>query len=528
MHIDARQMDDGSVIEGDICIVGAGPAGISMALEWINSPQKIILLEGGGFEYDEKVQDLYDGQLTGQFYYPMKSSRLHYFGGTSGHWGGMCSILDEIDFKKRDWVEHSGWPINLIDIEPYYKRAHPILDLGPYEYSLAYWQKKYESLVPLPLDENVIWNKMWQFSPPTRFGTKYKETIVNARNVHLYTYANVTTIRANDNVSSVAELVVKNYAGRTHTIKAKYFVLACCAIQNARLLLASNEQAPAGLGNDHDLVGRYFMEHPEILQTGELWLSDSDTLKLYEMKNNRPRAELVVAAKMQKELKLLNGSASLLPLTIAKKMQPSVKTWSDKDPRKSLNSFNEHYEKAHKKKFFQHFSSGSTRSYGLHTRIEQAPNPSSRVVLSQEKDSLGVPRANLHWAMTALDKHTIRKVIELIGQQAGAAGIGRVRLAEFLQDEKDDTMPSFTSGGWHHMGTTRMSDNPRTGVVDANCKVHGINNLYIAGSSCYPTGGAVNPTLTVVALTLRLSDHIKTKISQATIKSLSGVTAMYS
>ena len=105
----------------------------------------------------------------------------------------------------------------------------------------------------------------------------------------------------------------------------------------------------------------------------------------------------------------------------------------------------------------------------------------------------------------------------MIGQQVGVAGRGRVKLAEFLHDDKDDTMPSFTSGGWHHMGTTRMSDNPQTGVVDANCKVHGINNLYIAGSSCYPTGGSVNPTLTVVALALRLSDHIKKQIRDTTI-----------
>ena len=508
MHIDTRQLDDGSIIEGDICIVGAGPAGISMALEWINSPHKIILLEGGGFEYDEKVQDLYDGEITGQPYYPMKSSRLHYFGGASGHWGGMCSIFDEIDFKKRDWIEHSGWPINLSDIDPYYKRAHPILDLGPYEYSLAYWQKKDESFDPLPLDENLIWSKMWQFSPPTRFGEKYKDAIVNALNVHLYTYANVTSIRANDNVSSLTELVVKNHAGKQHTVKAKYYILACCAIQNARLLLASNEQAPAGLGNDHDLVGRYFMEHPEV-ESGELWLTHADPLKLYVRGNSRERAELAISAKMQEELKLLNGTVSLLPLSIARKMQPAVKTWSDKDPRKSLDSFNKYYDDAYKKNFFQHFTSWNTHCYGLYTRIEQAPNPFSRIVLSQKKDALGVPRANLHWAMTPLDKRTIRKLNELIGQQVGAAGIGRVRLAKFLWDENDDTMPSFISGGWHHMGTTRMSDDPKTGVVDANCKVYGINNLYVAGSSCYPTGGAVNPTLTLVALTLRLSDHIK-------------------
>src|SRR5690606_18380402 len=119
MHFDARDLDNNSVIEGDICIVGAGAAGISIALEWINSPYKIILLEGGGFEYDEQVQKLYDGQITGQNYFPMMSSRLHYFGGSTGHWGGLCSLLDEFDFIKKDWVEHSGWPIGLNDLMPF-------------------------------------------------------------------------------------------------------------------------------------------------------------------------------------------------------------------------------------------------------------------------------------------------------------------------------------------------------------------------------------------------------------------------
>lgn len=516
MHIDARELDDESLIEGDICIVGAGPAGLSMALEWINGPYKIILLEGGGFEYDERVQNLYDGNITGHPYYPMKSSRLHYFGGASGHWGGMCSTFDEIDFKKRNWVDHSGWPIRLSDMATYYKRAHPLLDLGPYEYDLAYWQNKYPSFIPLPLDENIIWSKMWQFSQPTRFGEKYKSSIVDAPNIQLYTYANVTTIRANDSVSSITGLVVKNYSGKQHIVKAKYFILACCAIQNARLLLASNDQAPAGLGNDHDLVGRYFMEHPE-LKTGELWLAHSNALKLYIRSELKVRAELAVSAKMQEALRLLNGTASLMPISISRKMQPSVRTWQDKDPRKSLHSFNEDYGKAYRKNFSQYFSSESTRCYGLYTRIEQAPNPSSRVLLSTEKDELGVPRVNLHWAMTALDKWTVRKVNELIGQQVGASGIGRVKLAEFLLDNSDNSMPSFTSGGWHHMGTTRMSDDPHTGVVDANCRVYGINNLFIAGSSCYPTGGAVNPTLTLVALSLRLSDHLKERMKENVI-----------
>jgi choline dehydrogenase-like flavoprotein len=508
MHIDARQLDNQSVIEGDICIIGAGAAGISIALEWENTPYKVILLEGGGFEYDDRVQELYNGKLTGHPYYPMKASRLHYFGGSTGHWGGMCSTFDDIDFEKRDWVENSGWPIKREDIAAYYPKAHTILDLGPYEWGLKYWQKENPDLIAFPFDEQVIWNKIWQFSAPTRFGQKYKDAIVNAKNIHLYTYANVVDMDAVENISAIKKVTVKNYAGKEHTVKAKHFVLACCSIQNSRLLLACNRQAKAGLGNDNDIVGRYFMEHVEI-KSGELWLNHTNPLKLYKMEaGTKTRAELAISPKKQEELKVLNGSVSLMPLEMSNKVIPSVKLWSNDDPRKSLDSFKK-YSTLDKRNFIERmFSKSIFQSYGLFTRAEQLPNPNSRVVLSNEKDELGVPRANLNWALSPIDKKTVLTINKLIGQQIGALGLGRVKLQDFLLDE-DPNLPSYTSGGWHHLGTTRMSDDPKKGVVDANCKVHGISNLHIAGSSCYPTGGAVNPTLTVVAISLRLSDRLK-------------------
>lgn len=514
MHIDARSIDNNSVIEGDICIVGTGAAGISMALKWKDSPYKVILLEGGGFEYDDQVQELYNGKLTGHPYYPMKSSRLHYFGGTTGHWGGMCSTFDDIDFVKRDWVPHSGWPITRAAFAEFYPEAGSILDLGPAEWNIDYWQKQNPKFVPLALDANVIWSKIWQFSPPTRFGKKYKDTIVNAKNIHLYTYANVVDINAVENVSAVQSLTLKNHAGKQHTVKAKFFVLACCAIQNSRLLLASNKQAPKGLGNDNDIVGRFFMEHPEI-KSGELWLKTADPMELYKF-GGKTRAELAVSPEKQKEYQVLNGTVAMAPLDIVRKQIPAVKTWQQEDPRRSLDTFGTYAGNAHRKNIFQRIlSSESTQAWGFLTRIEQTPNPDSRVTLSTEKDSLGVPRATLNWQMSPLDKKSVRIINELVGQQVGKAGIGRVKLADFLTDESTDAMPDDTSGGWHHMGTTRMSDDPKTGVVDADCKIHGIDNLYVAGSSCFVTGGAVNPTLTVVAISLRLATHLKDKIKTA-------------
>ena len=272
MHTDARKIDQNSTIEGDICIVGAGAAGISMALDWADSTHKVILLEGGGYDYDAEVQDLYAGLNTGQRYFPLRSSRLHFFGGTTGHWGGLCSPLDPLDFKSRSWVPHSGWPITLEDLHPFYEKAHEYLELGPYNYRQNYWTELYPDMQPLPLDPEVIWSKIWQFSPPTRFGSKYRNRIENSNNIHLYTYANCTNIVLKNSLHTVDHVVVKNHDGKNHKVRAKHFVLACGAIQNARLLLASNKQIPSGLGNKYDNTGRYFMEHLE-LKSAELWLS---------------------------------------------------------------------------------------------------------------------------------------------------------------------------------------------------------------------------------------------------------------
>jgi choline dehydrogenase-like flavoprotein len=510
MHIDARNLENGTIIEGDLCIIGAGAAGISMALEWMNTPYKVILLEGGGFDYDERVQDLYAGKTTGQHYFPLKSARLHYFGGTTGHWAGFCSPLDDIDFIERDWVPLSGWPITRKDLDPFYARAQKNLDLGPYDYTVKYWQKNDPLVTSLLTDDSVVWNKMWQFSLPTRFGEKYKDTIVNAKNVHLYTYANATDITANENASTIKEVTVKNYAGKEHKVRAKKFVLACCAIQNARMLLASNKQAAKGLGNENDLVGRHFMEHIEI-NSGELWLEKPEALKLYayDFGVTKARSELAITAKKQEEYKILNGTIALTPLEIAKKIKPIIEVWNDKDPRKSADNLHKNFDNP----AFKAATASGYKAFQLFTRIEQAPNPASRVTLDTEKDSLGVPRASLNWELTMLEKRSIRKIHELLGQQVGRAGVGRVRLMEYLRDANDASWPSFTGGGWHHMGTTRMSNDPKEGVVDANCKIHSLSNLYCAGSSCFTTAGAPNPTLSVVALTLRLSDHLKQTIS---------------
>ncbi len=507
MHLDARHLPDQTHIEGDICIIGAGPAGISIAMEWNNTPYKVILLEGGGFDYDDQVQDLYAGKTTGQKYYPLKSTRLHYFGGTSNHWAGFCSTFDPLDFEKRAWVPNSGWPIKRPDLDPYYARAQPILDLGPYEYNTAYWQRQDPALKSLLPDNPVVWDKVWQFSAPTRFGKKYGDAIRNSKNIHLYTYANLTELTANETANTIEKIIVRNLAGKTHTVKAKHYVLACNTIQNARILLAACPQTPKGLGNDHDLVGRHFMEHLEI-QSAWIYLPHPDPLKLYTYSSGttKMRCELAITAAAQQKHQILNGTCSFFPAELARGMKAQIEVWNSDNPQKNEEQMKSMWQ-SHEKGITKAPSGYNT--FQLKTRIEQSPNPDSRITLMADRDQLGMPRVQLNWALTPLEKYSIRTFYELVGQQLGQHAAGRIRVMDYLQDADDHSWPDFTSGGWHHMGTTRMSDDPHTGVVDPNCKVNGIANLFIAGGSCFVTAAAPNPTLTIVALSLRLSDHLK-------------------
>jgi choline dehydrogenase-like flavoprotein len=512
VHTDANTLDNGTLIEGDICIVGAGAAGISIALEWVDTPHKVILLEGGGFELEEEVQDLYRGGNIGRRYYPLHSVRLHFYGGTTGHWAGICAPYDPLDFTKRDWVPYSGWPIRRQDIDPFYAKAHQLVELGPYEYDVGYWENSEAGLVRLPLDEAKVWTKMWQFSPPTRFGTRYRDDVINAPNIHLYTHANVCNIEANEPVSAVEELHIKCLNGKEHTVRARYYVLACGAIQNARLLLASNRQANNGLGNDHDLVGRFFMEHP-VVNSAYLVMPQPIPMKLYQftMFETKARGELAVTEAQQREYNILNCTVSLLPKVFGTARPAIIDHVYQGNADASLR-FWEDEEKAYKAGERPRVDFSEFREFSLVSRLEQSPNHDSCLVLSTEKDPLGVPRVKLNWQLTGLDKRSLRKTHEIIGREIGRSGLGRVQLMDWLLED-ESSWPPFMDGGFHHMGTTRMHDNPNEGVVDADCKVHGLGNLYVAGSAVFPTAGAANSTLTLLALTLRLADHLKEKIT---------------
>ncbi|MGH9956812.1 MAG: GMC oxidoreductase, partial [Pyrinomonadaceae bacterium] len=377
------------------------------------------------------------------------------------------------------------------------------------------------------LPEKLV-TKFWQIGPPKKFGREYRDELAKANNVTVILNANASNIQIDKQGGHVTRVDLKTLTGKVGQVHAKKFVLCCGCIENARLLLVSNSITPDGLGNDGDLVGRFFMEHPTI-RCG-IVASDDD----YDLADRYNRNFLngvqywpgIVAADLLQEEKIILHCCATVDVKadeedgtkVAQEIWHDYKTYG----RLSDELLDKVWQVA---KDLDHVAYNIYRRFVLGKGVispikylfltahsEQAPNPDSRVLLSEERDALGIRKIQLKWQLTELDKFTIRKLTEAIGLEFGRQNVGRVRIEEWLL-ASDNTWPDELVGQFHHMGTTRMADDPREGVVDKNCTVHGIRNLFIAGSSVFPTSGYVNPTLTIVALTLRLAEHLKTQFA---------------
>ena len=275
MLIDTEQVDAGQVVRSDLCIIGAGAAGITIARRLIPEGWRICLLESGGLDFEPDVQNLYAGPAGGTVL-PSESaylsrSRLRFFGGSTNHWTGYCRPLDEIDFTVRPWVPHSGWPFPKSALDAYYREAARVVQVPHFDQARDEGQQWGPGSVLT--ESGAFLTKQWHFSPPTRFARRYRAELAAASAARVYLHANVIGIDANEAGSGVARVRVSTLSGKQIEVRASHYVLATGGVENARLLLISDGVQQNGLGNDHDLVGRYFMEHPHKEDAGAVVLT---------------------------------------------------------------------------------------------------------------------------------------------------------------------------------------------------------------------------------------------------------------
>jgi len=555
MFVDARQEDEARQVPCTVCVIGAGAAGITMALELERLGIDAVVLESGGFGPDEQTMDLYRGESVGIPYEFGDGFRSRFLGGGSNCWGGWCRPLEREDLVRRDWVPHSGWPISREELMPYYTRAHQVLSLGPENFDVGYWARAIDrpDVRRMPLASGQVEDSISQFSRPTRFGKHYRAELRAARHVRVYLYANVVDIETESTGQSVRTVQVRTLSGRRFSVSARIVVLACGGIENARILLACNRNHAGGLGNANDLVGRYFMDHPRLM-LGKLRFSESwRRNKLYDIKfhylnrtlslnGTHVAAQMSVSAKAQEREGLLNGriwfssffpgegTAAAAAIVRMKhrlhlKVDPQHSFLRDaitlaRDPWSTLNFVAARQMPAEGSTFFKELHFRLIKEAEFQMICEPAPNPDSRVTLAVARDALGMPRARVDWRLDELVKRTFDRSIAIVAQELREAGIAEVLEHEPLQGRP---WPRSLEGTWHHMGTTRMHDSPTRGVVDRNCRIHGMSNLYVTGSSVFPTAGANFPTITLVALALRLVEHLRSQLQQPDATAGAGV-----
>ena len=482
MFVDAN-LSPPAMISADVCIVGGGLAGLALADELARRGRSVVLCEGGARKLTADSMSQYMGECTLSNHAGdskphdgyLVASRLRFLGGSGNHWGGSCTFLDPSDFETRPWLALSGWPIRKSELRPYYEQACTML-------RIQYPGEDNEAIVsPYPLYDLGFSDKLTNtFNQRTSFATrrgihlgKKIAGVQSSSEATLIVNANLVDM-ARSSEGGVSRAEFRNYKGQRFAVRARAFVLACGGIENPRLLLHFSPS----LGIRNDKIGRYFMEHLVFQSAGLIHLTrDRLNTPLYNYpKTFEGYIELREAVRAHQGL-----LSTKLGLQDSNEPSPHVLD-ALLDP-----------------------GSDKTTSQALPLRIliaEQAPNPRSRVQLGNQRDQFGIPRVRLDWRTQEIDHRSLAMTVRLLAQEFGAARRGRVQF---------DFPPSkmlVNAAGFHHMGTTRMSAGPAEGVVDPDCRVHGLTNLYVAGSSVFPTSGSAHPTVNLLALAYRLADHL--------------------
>lgn len=523
MILDLATLPEDRDFDCDVCVVGSGAAGLALANELIDTRLRVVLLEGGGAVQESDSQELYRSEVTGLPFVGVHEGRFRTLGGSTTRWGGQALPLMPIDFEPRDWVAHSGWPLRYGDLVPYYQRAHDFLGTDRLNFTTDLLELLHTR--PPAFDEATLQYHFSKWSPTPDLRTVYTEPIGRARNLTLLLHANLTGIELEEGLGRVRLVEARTLGGRVARVRPRALVIACGGIESARILLANREQMTCGIGNGRDLVGRFFQDHPAA-PIGTLRTDRPDRVqRLFNLFHHRGRkysVRLTASPELQRRERMLNASAGVMfdvgaddTYELLRRAYHLVRRREvGRELMVTLARCAAHAP-ALARPVFAYYARSRTYTPNATFRVvinmEQEPDPGSRVTLSADRDALGVPRSEIRWSLTEASRRTAVTFSAVMREQLRTANVGELELEDWLCAEDADWRTRLSDQN-HHIGTTRMHESPAHGVVDPQLRVHGVANLYVASSSVFPTGGHSNPTLTLLALCMRLADRLHAEL----------------
>ncbi len=481
MELDALTATDGTAHSADLCVVGAGPAGLALAHALAGAGLSLILVESGA-DGGGGAGELNAGSTVGDPMADLRGSRARSVGGTSLLWntvrrgvaGAKYVALDPIDFTSRDELPWSGWPITRESLDPWYRQAQSLLGLGPFDGGADTWSDRRHPLLPFRPDG--LTSTVYQWGAADTFRRRLPEALRDSPRVLLIRNATVTELVGGDG-EKITEVRWAAFSGARGTVRATRFVLAAGTIENARLLLAS--RVPRA--DPDGWVGRGMMEHP--IDRSLCLVSRHPALSpgagFYAPFGTGRRANVIgrigCSGGLLRADRLWNASLRLFPIR-------------ERRLRRTA------------KRLARWVGAAPVTGYRVLLDLEQAPHRENRVTLSDQRDRLDLPQVVVHWRWRAEDEANRQRVVAAVVREFSISGAGQMDVVPGLPVDPEPH---------HHAGTTRMHEDPGQGVVNPDLRVHGLDNLFVAGASVFPTAGVANPTLTIVALALRLADHLR-------------------
>ena len=495
MITDILDMGEKSNLRGQVVVVGSGIAGSEVAIHLSRNGREVILLESGRGPFDPSIQALNTVNFTGKPHRKLDpdanyhrflppelrgTSRLRQFGGTSNIWTGKWKYLEPSQFGGRDWIPNSDWPIDFDDLLPYYNSAAKDYGFGDLQAeSIRPEIREFRSKLA---EHGLRLSSFYWEEKPTRTAIRFGEEMGRSENLRVVLGASATELRLDDSGQRVKAVVCRSLEGKKITVEGDEIILAMGALETARLLLSSDLQLPGGIGNAHDLVGRFYTDHLKH-HTGKLWPGQLTQKYARQMQfKQKPRFCVCfsIDEATQREQKLLEHALYLKPL-YEKSMEivPGRPTAQD--------------------------NYGLVVAYRVNLAFEHVPHKESRLTLGTERDALGQRKLDVNWCFTEQDRESLPKIVEILSRRVEESGLGTIEFGEELPSIENMTDAA------HQMGTTRMASCPEEGVVDTNCRVFGTDNLYVASSAVFPTGPSYSPTFTILALARRLGQHLLQK-----------------
>lgn len=513
MFKDLQDLNSNQVLSADVCIVGTGPAGISVAKKLDGTKNKVLFLESGGLTPNIEYNALNKGDNSGPRFLSLDASRARCFGGASTIWAGVCCPFSQEDFFEKSFLPLSGWPITRESLNKHYVEAAEMLGISHDLFINTDAHKSTFNGLSFPefnRNDSLLSNDIYQFSDPNNrnFGIKYKQLFLSSKNIDVLFHATVTKLNISENGKKIKNLNVEDISGKKCTINSKIFVLAAGALENPRILLNSNDYFKNGIGNEKGFVGSCFMSHPGFSGVGEIFKTTNGFCIDKNDFSNGLKSQFENSPENQVTSQILRHGFSFE--TFRDLSNPSTylsgRLLTEYERLFSNFSLSEIIKKT-KCRLSGVYASNL---WNVGVGLEQEPSKRNYLKLNYlSKDKLGVPRIDMFWAeISTREKKTIVDSLKSLGRELAISGSGRLRFTEKLLTGEVFQAEDPVN---HHIGTTRMSHTSEKGVVDKNCKVFGVDNLYISGSSIFSTSSIVNPTYTIIALGLKLGEHLRQK-----------------